>query len=124
MAVQPNPPASSEGFRMLDDFICDAIPGPDISTTTSFGRGENRGMQAVSEFVIRASHPALSKERAAALRALTNLQLLALVRNSGSELSPEELGAIREIAIERLMQDDEPFSERGRTLTGSDARDS
>lgn len=52
MATQPG---SNEGFRVLDDFVCEAIPGPDMLGVGSLGRGVNLGMQLVSEMVVDGS---------------------------------------------------------------------
>src|SRR5690242_21875626 len=94
-------PGDNEGFRVLDDFVCEAISGPAGSGAGSMGRGANAGMHVVSELAAGASHAPLAEGREAELRKLSSSQLLALVQLSGPALSPEELRFIHDLAIER-----------------------
>lgn len=114
MAAQPK---GNEGFRLLDEFVCEATPGPELPAAAAPGRGVNAGVQVVVEVVARAPQPPLSEERAAELRALSNLQLLALIRSSGPTLSPEELRFIHDIAIQRLGQSRPPTAEGAAELS-------
>ena len=43
--------AENEGFRMLDDFVCEAILAPGIPQADSRKQGSNQGMQIVEELV-------------------------------------------------------------------------
>jgi hypothetical protein len=101
MAAQPE---GNEGFRLLEEFVCEAIPGPEVPAAAGPGRGINAGVQVVVEVVARAPQPPLSEARAAELRALGNLKLLALIRSSGRTLSAEELRFIHDLAIQRFGQ--------------------
>jgi hypothetical protein len=71
----------------------------------------NAGVRVVVEVVGRATQAPLTEERAAELRALSNSQLLALVRSSGPTLSPEELRVIHDVAVQRLGQGGPPAAE-------------
>jgi hypothetical protein len=44
--------AENEGFRMLEEFVCQAIPGPGIPQAESRHGGENEGVRIVEEFVV------------------------------------------------------------------------
>ena len=103
-------PDNNEGFRVLEEFICAAKPGPGIPATPSPGRGANAGMRLIAEFVAPASHSPMPEEWKAELRQLDNSQLLALVQCGRSALTPEELRFIHEIAIQRLTQSADPFA--------------
>jgi hypothetical protein len=100
----------NEGFRVLEEFACEAIPAPDRALPSPAGRGVNTGMEVVTELVVRASGT-LSKERIAALRAMSSAQLLALLRSSGSALSNQELLTIHDIAAERWTNGDALMSQ-------------
>ncbi|HZY85899.1 MAG TPA: hypothetical protein VFE78_13775 [Gemmataceae bacterium] len=80
-------PDGNEGFRLLDDFVCEAVPGPGAPSTAAAGRGVNAGVRVVVEVVGRATQAPLTEERAAELRALSNSRLPAPVRPSGPTLS-------------------------------------
>jgi hypothetical protein len=108
MATQPE---GAEDFRVLEELVCEATPGPGVPAAAPQGSGVNAGVRALSEFIVRASHAPLTAERVAALRAMSNRELLALVRSAGPELSPAELGVIHDLALERLTQDDSLASE-------------
>jgi hypothetical protein len=41
--------AENEGFRMLDDFVCEAILAPGIPQADPRKQGSNAGMQLVEE---------------------------------------------------------------------------
>src|SRR5947209_6226861 len=96
----------NEGFRILDDFVCDAIPGPGIALEGPFGRGENEGMHFLWELDFNASQPPLAEERKAEFHKLGSSDLHALVRNTWSELTPAELEFLHELALERMAQKD------------------
>ena len=98
-------PGSNEGFRVLEDFACDAIQEPDEALANPTGRGANAGI-AVSEPAVCDCPFPLSTLRAAELRSLSNAELAALVRLSASTLSRGELWVIHEIALERSTQND------------------
>jgi hypothetical protein len=100
----------NEGIRVLEEFACEAIPRSGPTAPTS-GRGTNPGMEVVTELVVRASQPPLTKERIEELRAMSSAQLLALLRSSGPGLSSQELLAIHDIAAERWTKRDDPVSE-------------
>jgi hypothetical protein len=102
---------------LLEEFVCEAIQAPEVPAAASPGRGANAGVQVVVEVVTRPTQPPLSEERAAELRALSNPQLLALVRSSGPTLSPEELRFIHDIAIRRLGQGGPPAAEGAEELS-------
>jgi hypothetical protein len=102
MAAQPG---ENEGFRLLDDFVCEATPAAGVPVAVSPGRGLNAGARMIAEVLVGDSRDSPSAERVAQLRALSNQQLLAFVRSSGAKLNPNELRAIHDIAIERLTQD-------------------
>jgi hypothetical protein len=114
MAAQPE---GNEGFRLLEDFVCEATPSPEVPAAASPGRGVNAGVQVVVEVVARATHPPLPEGRAAELRALSNPQLLALVRSAGPTLSPEELRVIHDIAVWRLGQGEPTVAEGAEELS-------
>jgi hypothetical protein len=114
MAAQPT---GNEGFRLLEEVVCEATPGPEVPTVASPGRGINAGVQVVVEVVARPTQPPLGEERAAELRALSNAQLLALVRSSGPTLSPDELRFIHDLAIRRLGQGGPPATEGAEELS-------
>jgi hypothetical protein len=111
------PPDSNEGFRLLEEFVCAATPGPEVPAAAPTGRGVNAGVQVVVEVIARAPQPPLNEGRVAELRALSNLQLLALVRSSGPALSPEELRAIHDIAIQRLGERAAPVAQGAEELS-------
>ena len=108
---------SDEGIRVLDDFVCEAKPGPDMAPVGSSGRGANAGMYVASSFVVRAEVPSLTQERQAALRNLSNSELLALVQGDGSELGSEELHFIHDLALERLAHGDNSCSQGAEELS-------
>jgi hypothetical protein len=101
----------NEGFRVLEEFACKAIPSSGLASPGSAGPGENTGMGMLTELVVRASDPSAPPERLAQLRAMSSLELLALVHSSGSRLSREELLAIHDIAAERCTKADDPLSQ-------------
>lgn len=43
--------AENEGFRILDDFVCDAIPDPSLTPAKPAHQGQNEGMSVVTEIV-------------------------------------------------------------------------
>jgi hypothetical protein len=106
-------PGENEGFRVLEDFVCDAIPGPGISTDGPCARGENEGVDVQWELVVNASPDPLTQDRKAELRRLNTTELHALVQKSWSELSPAELGFIHEIALEGLAQKEGNLTSNG-----------
>ena len=108
MAAQPG---GNEGFRVLDDFVCDAIAGPEGPGAGSLGRGASAGIHVVSEFMVSASAQPLAEGRKTELRKLSSSELLAIVQLTGPQLTPEELRFIHDLAIERLTQSGGPFPE-------------
>ena len=68
-------------------------------------------MNVLAEHSQSARDVPLSPERGAALRSLTTKQLRAMVRLSGEALTPEELGYIHDICIDRLREAGDPSSE-------------
>ena len=100
----------NEGIRVLEEFACEAIPHS-APAAPSAGRGVNPGMEVVTELVVRASQPPLTKERIEELRAMSSAELLALLRSCGSGLSSQELLVIHDIAAERWTKKDGPGSE-------------
>jgi hypothetical protein len=111
-------PAENEGFRVLEEFVCDAIPGPGISKDGPFARGENEGVDVQWELVVNASHEPLAEDRKAHLRQLNTADLHALVSKGWAELKPMELAFIHELALERLAPKKEgPFSNGAEELS-------
>jgi len=53
MPDQPDRLGANEGLRVLDDFICEAIPSLGVPLAASPGRGVNAGIQVLSEIVVR-----------------------------------------------------------------------
>jgi hypothetical protein len=43
--------AVNEGFRMLDDFVCEAIHDPAVPRAADAHQGQNEGMRVVEELV-------------------------------------------------------------------------
>lgn len=105
MATQPG---ENEGFRMLDDLVCEAQPAGEVAASGSVGRGANRGARVLAEVVVSTAPP--PEERPSERRTQTNSELLALVRFRAAELTPEDFRIIHEIAIERLTNSSGPFS--------------
>jgi hypothetical protein len=103
-------PAENEGFRILEDFICGAIPAPGIPTEGPYSIGENEGMNVQWELVVDASPRPLTEERKTELQKLTAAELLALVRQNRPGLTPAELAFIHEIALEKLTRQENPWS--------------
>jgi hypothetical protein len=107
----------NEGFRVLEEFTCQAIPGSGLTTPSSGGRGENTGLGTLTDVVVEAEQPPPSQERIAALRAMSSVELLDLLRRSGNALSNQELLAIHDIAAERWEKDDASFSQKAIELS-------
>jgi hypothetical protein len=42
----------NEGFRILDDFVCEAIRDPSVHCATSPRPGRNEGMGVVEELIV------------------------------------------------------------------------
>ncbi len=95
-------PGVNEGMRILEDFVCDAVPAPNLVVGGSPGAGRNMGIDLVAELVTSNPPVPLDEERRIQLRALSHADLLALVRQHNVELSPEELLFIHDLAIESL----------------------
>jgi hypothetical protein len=98
---------NNEGFHVLDDFICEVMPAPGVTSATSPGNGINAGI-ILSDNDISGSHPRLSEKE---LRKLSSAQLRNLLEMLGPTLSPEDLQVIHDIAIERLIQNEPAVSE-------------
>ena len=47
-------PGRNEGCRVLDDFVCEAIPDPALPRAVPTSRGRNEGMEIVQDIVIDA----------------------------------------------------------------------
>ena len=98
----------NEGFRMLEEFTCEAVSSPHAAR---LGRGVNPGMRVLTETVVTSDQPSMTTERVDQLRRMSTPELLDLVKHSGQELDSRELLAIHDIAAERLGENDVPFSE-------------
>jgi hypothetical protein len=101
----------NEGVRVLDELVCEAILDPSISLPGKTARGINAGMAVESETSIGIERASIVRDRHAALQALSSVQLLDLVRQTGSDLSGEELLLIHDIAAERLAKGRDAFNE-------------
>ena len=53
--------ASNEGFRMLDDFVCEAIQVPGALNSEGMGRGRNEGAKLVEEVVLEPGSPQMPR---------------------------------------------------------------
>jgi hypothetical protein len=104
-------PGRNEGFRLLEDFTCEAISSARASQLDHKGQGINPGMRIVREVVSRASQPVVPIERIAELRRLSSSELLALIQRLGSEIDGQELLVIHDIAVERLGHGESPSFE-------------
>jgi hypothetical protein len=47
----------NEGFRVLDDFMCEAINDPTIPKSALFQQGQNEGIRVVEDFVVDLGNP-------------------------------------------------------------------
>ena len=58
-------PASghNEGFRVLEEFSCEAIPPSDAGTPRSGGRGVNTGVNVLTELMVRASYGPVTQDQ-------------------------------------------------------------
>jgi hypothetical protein len=101
----------NEGVRVLDELVCEAILDPSISLPGMTARGVNTGMAVELETSIGDLSVAIVRDRLKALQALSSVQLLDLVRQTGSDLSGEELLLIHDIAAERLAKGRDAFNE-------------
>jgi hypothetical protein len=54
--------AENEGFRILDDFVCDAIPDPSLTPAKPAHQGQNEGMSVVTEIVFDLSKEVTSED--------------------------------------------------------------
>jgi hypothetical protein len=97
-----SPSGKNEGCRVLEDFVCEALPGPGIPVGIPLGRGAKVSVQMLSEFAVNVAQLPLTDERKAELRKLTTAQLLVLVQSNGAKLSPEELRFLHDLSLERL----------------------
>lgn len=95
-------PGNNEGFRVLEEFVCEATPAPQVPLNAPAGRGVNEGAHVTSELVARGSESPLAQERQAELQRLSTPALLTLVQLDRSKLTPQELYFIHDIAVERL----------------------
>jgi hypothetical protein len=93
---------TNEGIRVLDDFVCEAIPMMPLPDGVVPSRAKNNGVQAVVEF--EQTGPLLG-ERQDALRAMSNESLLDLIENNASALTTDEIRFVHDIALERLGSD-------------------
>jgi hypothetical protein len=101
----------NEGVRVLDELVCEAILDPSISLPEKTARGVNTGMAVEMETSIGDDRVAIVPDRFGALQTLSSVQLLDLVRQTGSDLSGEELLLIHDIAAERLSKGKDAFNE-------------
>jgi hypothetical protein len=46
----------NQGFHVLDEFVCDAIPEPSIPLATPLNQGRNEGMSVVEELLLEAGN--------------------------------------------------------------------
>src|SRR5437763_1530938 len=53
----------NEGIRVLDDFVCEAIHGPDVPRADEQHRGRNEGMQVVEELAFEVSSEEPRREK-------------------------------------------------------------
>ncbi len=93
----------NEGFSILDEFVCTAIPGPTVTAPDSLGRGVNEGIAVIGPLDLAPPTCPVEQTRIAALRAMSNAELLALIRASGAGMTGQELLTIHDIAAERLL---------------------
>jgi hypothetical protein len=104
MAAQPE---RNEGFRLLDEFVCQAVPGPAAVASEGrgavVGRGENAGMQIWEELALssaaKASPPEPAKQTSPG-----GLPLIELVidRDFSSYTAEQQAGllsALRELLV-------------------------
>lgn len=87
-------PGESEGIRVLEDFVCEAVAAPPALAADLAGE----------------TFPDARRE---ALRTMTNAQLLALLRGSGGDLGREELRYLRGLARDRMGSGDPAPGEPG-----------
>jgi hypothetical protein len=100
----------NQGFRVLDEFVCDAIGRSDMDTTGVRGRGINPGMQVVAERTVGDTLSAVPENRLTELRKMSSAELLAIIRSTGPSLNNAELVAIHDIAAERLSNGPGPVA--------------
>src|SRR5437764_564797 len=86
-----------EPFHVLPEFVCDAIPGPDVSTQSPNGRGANEGMTAQPAAI----WPAAGARGFPQWQSLSTDELLAAVAHQRANLPPAELQKILAVAQER-----------------------
>jgi hypothetical protein len=94
----------NDGFRVLDEFICDAVPASGMPASSSCGRGKNAGMQVTQELTFQALADGI-----APLAALSSAELLALVEGNGAGLTLPEAKTIVQIALERVERNEDPL---------------
>jgi hypothetical protein len=88
--------AANEGFRILEEFACEAVVSPGIprpgrySQVSSHRESRDDGDRTAT--LCEFGH-------------LDNSQLRALLVDSGENLAPAELAAIHQIAVNRLTSD-------------------
>ena len=68
----------NEGFRVLDDFVCEAMHGPDVPRADEQHRGRNEGMQVVQELAFEAPGGEPVQERAEESKSATRTRPITL----------------------------------------------
>jgi hypothetical protein len=104
----------NEGFRMLDDFVCEATPASGVPLAISPGSGVNAGI-ALSDADVHNSHSRSGTLLVEELRSLNAAQIHAFIEFH-SEISLEELRLILDIVIDKLKQDKPQISEDAKKI--------
>jgi hypothetical protein len=94
----------NEGLRVLDDFVCTAVPEPGLPTGSPHAVGTNAGVHVLSQ-VPEGVERLEAKDLKSQLRSLSVSQLHAFLRTSGERLTREELLILHDIATEKLIQE-------------------
>jgi hypothetical protein len=101
MAAQPG---ENEGFHLLDEFVCQAIPDPSLgvleATAAGMGRGENAGMQVREEITLDCAGP--SDPQGTSTRAGAGIIEIVIDRDFASYSTEEQdrlMSAIRHLLV-------------------------
>ena len=100
----------NERIRVLDDFVCEAIPGPLISTAESCGMGMNAGVHVPLPLAIAIPSESSGQPATVEWRKWSTEQLHSFLLESADRLSPDELELVHDIAADRLGQSNDPFN--------------